>query len=349
MWTDFGISGGTQIGMENVLVIVQLENGYWGYGEAAPLPAFNGETQDGAYAAVHAAVTRLIGKNAASFEELSEQIKSDAENCGSARCALEMALFDVVARARRVAFWNHCLGPYAKSLRTDLTITTGSVEKARDDAARLAKRGFHQMKIKVGGTDLDFDCARIFAAHESAPEIPILLDGNAAFSSRSAMDLLERLKTRGVIPIVFEQPTAKNDLRGLQTVTDESGVLTLADESASSLEEVRALLDERIVGGINVKLMKYGLVEAARILKLCLERKVAIMIGGMVESTLAMSCSACIVRGLGGAASIPFVDLDTPYWEAPGGSPLTGGVTYHDNGTITFEQIENGHGVQLRY
>ncbi|MEK7743410.1 MAG: hypothetical protein AAB578_03400, partial [Elusimicrobiota bacterium] len=48
----FAIAGGTQAAVRNVLVEVRLSDGTSGFGECAPLPAFNGETQAAAPAAV---------------------------------------------------------------------------------------------------------------------------------------------------------------------------------------------------------------------------------------------------------------------------------------------------------
>jgi hypothetical protein len=44
----FGISGGAQATARNVLLALELADGTVGYGEAAPLPACNGETQTAA-------------------------------------------------------------------------------------------------------------------------------------------------------------------------------------------------------------------------------------------------------------------------------------------------------------
>ena len=50
--TPFGISGGAQTAANNVLVALTLADGTCGYGEAAPLPPYNGETQAQALAAL---------------------------------------------------------------------------------------------------------------------------------------------------------------------------------------------------------------------------------------------------------------------------------------------------------
>ena len=69
---------------------------------------------------------------------------------------------------------------------------------------------------------------------------------------------------------------------------------------------------------------------------------IGLMIGGMVESTLAMSMSACFAAGQGG---FTFVDLDTPLFMVD--SPLEGGMRYTKS-RIDLQHIEAGHGVTPR-
>ena len=57
----FGISGGAQEIARNLLVTLELADGTRGYGEAAPFPAYNGETQASALAAVEEARAGVVG------------------------------------------------------------------------------------------------------------------------------------------------------------------------------------------------------------------------------------------------------------------------------------------------
>jgi hypothetical protein len=64
------------------------------------------------------------------------------------------------------------------------------------------------------------------------------------------------------------------------------------------------------------------------------------MIGGNVESILAMTVSACFAAGLGG---FNFADLDTPLFLAS--NPFVGGFALK-GGKISVAHISAGHGVQ---
>ena len=63
------------------------------------------------------------------------------------------------------------------------------------------------------------------------------------------------------------------------------------------------------------------------------------MIGGNVESILAMTVSACFAAGQGG---FQFADLDTPLFLAT--NPFAGGYAL-DGGMISVAHIQAGHGV----
>ena len=73
--TPFGISGGAQAVANNVLVTVELEGGAVGYGEAAPLPPYNGETQADALATLAGARSWLVGRKVADWRALAEEFR----------------------------------------------------------------------------------------------------------------------------------------------------------------------------------------------------------------------------------------------------------------------------------
>ena len=73
---------------------------------------------------------------------------------------------------------------------------------------------------------------------------------------------------------------------------------------------------------INIKLMKSGPVEGARIHALCRERGTRLMVGCMLESRVGMTAAVHFAAGLGG---FEFVDLDPHGGDA---DPFTGGPAF---------------------
>ncbi|HJZ50033.1 MAG TPA: enolase C-terminal domain-like protein, partial [Roseiflexaceae bacterium] len=225
------------------------------------------------------------------------------------------------------------------SLETDMTITTGTVEQAADAARDILARGIRMLKIKVGSGDLTLDVERVTAIAGAAPGAPLILDGNGGFNADKALQLTATLLEHGVRVALLEQPVPTDDWEGMRQVAQWCGIPIAADETAADSSAVLRIVQERAAQVVNIKLMKSGIVEALDIAAVCRSAGLRLMIGGNVESILAMSASACFAAGQGGFA---YVDLDTPLLMAE--NPFDGGMTYQ-GGRIELGHIQAGHGV----
>jgi L-Ala-D/L-Glu epimerase len=338
--TPFGISGGAHAMANNVLVSLTLDNGVTGYGEAAPLPPYNGETQADALKVLNHASTWIIGKDCLDWKNLASEFRSQGGNsCGSAQCAFEMALLDALTKSDGIPLWKF-FGGASTDLETDMTVTTGSPTEAKDAARDILARGINQIKIKVGGPKgTDYDLERLSAIRSVAPTSPLILDGNAGLSREAAKTLVEGLKKRAITPALLEQWLPKNDLEGMGELARYSGWLVAADESVCSKEDAQKIADLKAAQVINIKLMKAGIATALAIASVAKKEGLRLMIGGNVESILAMTVSACFAAGLGGFS---FADLDTPLFLAS--NPFKGGFSLR-GGAISVAHIKAGHGV----
>jgi L-Ala-D/L-Glu epimerase len=336
MRRPFGIAGGVQRVAEIALVTVTLADGTSGFGEAAPFPAFNGETRDGAIEALRAARPSVVGEDARAWRRIAAMVAGTAS--GAARCAIETAVLDALTRRAGLPLWAF-FGGAERSLVTDVTLPIASVDEARAEAAARVAEGFGRLKVKVGG---EADLARILVVHEAAPGAELMLDGNGGLSAEAALDLLADLRGRGILPILFEQPVPGDDLAGLALVARRGGVPVAADESVTSAADVIGVAALGAAQVVNVKPMKSGVAGALDVAIAARAAGLGLMIGGMVETRLAMSLSACLAAGLGGFA---FVDLDTPLFLAE--DPFAGG--YEQRGAVLdVSGIEAGHGAVPR-
>ena len=233
-------------------------------------------------------------------------------------------------------------GGAGSELTTDITIPTGSSEHARRSAGRALSRGFSTLKVKVGGVPLPHDLERLHAISAAAPGARLVLDANESLSADEALELLDALGEAKRNVALFEQPTPAGDLAALRRVREAGGVPVAADESARSATDVAALARERAVDVVNIKIMKSGVVEALDMIAAARALGLGLMIGGMVESGLAMSVSASLAAGSGGFA---YIDLDTPLFMRD--VPLSGGVSW-DGARLSIDTAAPGHGVGVR-
>ena len=109
---------------------------------------------------------------------------------------------------------------------------------------------------------------------------------------------------------LLEQPVPRDDWEGLVKISRLSKIPVCADESVRGLREAaRAIKDGIPV--INVKLMKFGVFQAREIANLARANGVHLMMGGMMESNIAMTAAAHLASGMG---CFKYIDLDTPFF-----------------------------------
>lgn len=336
----FGIATGAQILAQNVLLSLELEGGHTGFGEAAPFPAVSGETQADALATLEAVAPELRGYGGADASELSPDARARLEATPSALAALEMALLDARCRAEGRSLFQH-FGGRVSRLLTDITIPTGGPDAAAEAAERAVAQGFQTLKIKVGGEPFEHDLARLRRVTAVAPSARLLLDANASLSGEHAVELVSGLGAPRSQVVLFEQPCARGDFEGARRVR-AAGLRVAADEDARSLEDLALLHAERAADVINFKLTKSGLSRALAMIAEARRLGFGLMLGGMVETRLAMTFSACIAGGQGGFEEL---DLDTPLFMRD--DRLTGGFVQRGP-VLELGGIASGHGVAPR-
>jgi L-alanine-DL-glutamate epimerase-like enolase superfamily enzyme len=167
--------------------------------------------------------------------------------------------------------------------------------------------------VKVG-KDHDLDLARVLAVKKAAPRAAIVLDANQGFNAAGMLRFLKELRKYKAVPVLVEQPVPREDRDGLRQVTRavrSSGMLVCADESVGSLADAAWAVRAKAVTAINVKFMKSGILEGEAIARLARAAGMELMIGAMMESSLAVTASAHMASGMG---CFKFIDLDTTYF-----------------------------------
>lgn len=344
MREPFAIATGAQTRVRNVLVRLRLEDGTEGYGEAAPFPAFagSGETQSSALAVLRKFAKRLEGRDVVPYLRLFEGLeRADGRGSPSALAAVQTAILDAWTKLHRMPLYRF-FGGASDRVWTDVTIPIVPPERAREAARRIRRMGVGTIKIKVGA-DFEEDLERVRAVHGGAPRARLILDANQGFKRpETALRFLASLGKAGIRPALFEQPVPKEDLRALAEVSRRGGVPVAADESASTPREALRVIQARAAQVINIKFMKSGVWGALQTARIARAGGLGLMIGGMVESHLAMTAAAHFAAGLGGFV---FVDLDTPLFFAR--DPMQG-VRIGRAGLYDLAPVRAGIGVRPR-
>lgn len=337
----FTIASSRLDGVNNVGIRVELDDGSVGWGEAPILPFVTAEDQPLALQMTGQTAQFLQTIPSKSLGELLQQIHFllPGHAFASVRAGVEMAVVDAVAHSVGLPLWQ-IFGGASDSITTDITIPIVCPTEAAELAVKYAQLGFQTLKLKVG-KDLNRDIDVLKAIRNSHPTCSFILDANEGYTASEAIEVLKQLHDMGVIPILFEQPVARDDWDGLGHVSKVArevyGVSVAADESCRSVFDAQKIVQESLADVINIKLAKVGLLGALEIIKLARKAGLVLMIGGMVETRLAMGFSAHLAAGLG---CFRFIDLDTPLLLSQ--DPVIGG--YQVSGPVYRFTNTGGHG-----
>ncbi len=256
---------------ENVLARVADERGRVGWGEAASAPSMTGETVESMAAAVRHLAPFVSGLAAEDFAAVHAEMDWRLYGNHAAKSAIDMALHDLVARARGVPV--HALLGTRRRERIPVLwmLGTGSVEADLREAAEKRGAGFVAYKIKVGGDDPRVDAertARLCAALGAAQLVSA--DANQGWNPEQAIAYVRAVASTAVD--FLEQPVRGDDLAGMARVAAASRVAIGADEGVHGLDDIARHHAARAASGVSLKTIKLGGLGAAREAALLCER-----------------------------------------------------------------------------
>jgi L-alanine-DL-glutamate epimerase-like enolase superfamily enzyme len=111
------------------------------------------------------------------------------------------------------------------------------------------------------------------------------------------------LTEMGVTPVLFEQPVHRDDWDGLRHISkvakEKYNVSVAADESCRSLLDAVKIIEGSMAHVINIKLAKLGVLGALDVIDIARRNDFQLMIGGMVETRLAMGFAGHLAAGMG--------------------------------------------------
>lgn len=204
------------------------EDGLSGYGEAAPLPGYDGPDAGVVLRALrtYVGVVARAGERAQSGVRVLEACRRAAD-VPQALAAIDLALWDRAGRraGRPVA----ALLTDVPAAKVPVNATIAATDRAGVAAqvAEAARAGFECVKLKVGVGD---DAGRVAAARAAAgPGIALRLDANGAWDVAQAVRTIEALAPAGLE--LVEEPA--RGLRAVRAVRERVAVRIAIDETAA--------------------------------------------------------------------------------------------------------------------
>lgn len=285
----FRIARGASDSRLNVLVELE-QDGRLGRGEAAPILRY-GEDQSSATAAVR----RMAGRLGDARHFASAAREAAVAGQAAAEAAVDIALHDLAAQRCGVPLYELLGLDPARVPATSFTIGIDSpevvAEKVREASA------YEVLKIKLGGPN----DREMLAAVRDTTRQRLRVDANEGWTPETALERLEWLAGLGVEFV--EQPLPAAMLAETRELRKRSPLPFFADESIHRAADIPRLAGA--FDGINIKLMKCGgLAEALRMIAVARAHGLGVMLGCMIESSVAITAAAHI------SSLVDHADLD---------------------------------------
>jgi len=279
---------------DNVLACIERD-GVGGWREAAPNVRY-GETAEQTVAALNQAQALVEAGDWFHYVEMRAQWERAIPAQACACAALDMAVLDWVGRRLGVPLYRLLgLDPRGAAV-TSFSIGIDTPEVVREKVKEAA--AFPILKIKVG---LDNDAA-ILEAVRQVTDRPLRVDANEAWKEKEvALEKIHWLQGLGVE--LIEQPMPAAMLDEAAWLRDRVDIPIIADEAVQRASDIPRLAGT--CDGINIKLMKAGgIQEAVRMIHVARALGLKVMLGCMIETSVALSAAAHLTP------LVDYADLD---------------------------------------
>ncbi|MDR2750551.1 MAG: dipeptide epimerase [Clostridiales bacterium] len=318
---EFRISLGAVANFEAVFVKVITDEGLFGYGEASPFAYVTGETCETVIDAISYISKALTGLDPFSIEAIHRTMDRVTARNGSAKAAIDIALYDIMSKAAGVPLYKF-LGGSQSNVETDMTISIDDPQIMGQEAKDLSNSGFRMLKIKAGG-NREADLEAIDLIRKNAPNAHLKIDANQGWKPAQALEMARAYEKYGVQSI--EQPVPAWDLDGLAYVRRHSPIPIMADESCFTPQDAFKIAKLEAADIINIKLMKCGgIYRALQICSVAESAGIPCMVGCMMESRIAIAAGAALVAS---HPNIILADLDS-FVELENKNLATGGFEF---------------------
>jgi len=318
----FTIATGTMEYAQNTLIRIHTDAGYYGVGECSAFPMIVGETQATCFEMARDFAACWKGREALDIERRMQELHDLTAFNATIKSAFDMALHDLAAKAAGEPLYRY-LGGHKRPLETDLTIGIDTPEKMAQTAAKFIADGVRIIKIKLGKNGPE-DVERVRRIRAAVgPDIILRIDANQGWDFETGRQTLQAM---GPLNIQFcEQPMRYWNDHRLPELRQLSPVKIMADESVFDHHDAKRLIAADACDYVNIKFAKSGgILEATRINTVCELNNISCMMGGMLESRVALSAFAHFALA---HDNILFHDMDTCLLGHTA-DPVTGGVKY---------------------
>jgi len=280
--SPFATSFGVETDRPCIIATVRGDGGV-GYGEcvAGDGPWYSYETIGGAWLVLRDyLVPRLLGADVSDPTTVWD-LFAPIRGHNMAKAALEMACWDLVARARGLPLARLLGGERDRVVAGVSVGIQASPDALVDLVGRYRADGYGRVKLKIApGRDYSY----VAAVRAAYPDALLQVDANSAYTLAD-IEIFRRMD--GLDLLLIEQPLGPDDIVDHAALQRELRTPLCLDESIHAPDDARHALDLGSCRIINIKPGRVGGHRRSRdIHDLCRGRAVPVWCGGMLETNI---------------------------------------------------------------
>lgn len=274
--TSFGVTQDRRILLAEVMA-----EGTHGWGEITTVesPSYNSETTETAWHIVSDFIApRLVGQTVTRAEEVPELL-AGIRGHYMAKAGVENAIWDIESQQQGTPLWK-LLGGTKQEIACGVSLGIRETPDALVNKVEEELRsGYQRIKLKIKpGKDLEF----VAAVRRRFPRILLSVDANSAYRLEDS-DHLKKLDEFDLLMI--EQPLEWDDIHSHVRLQQKLRTAICLDECINNERHALGAIESGACRIINIKLGRVGGHTSARkVHDVCLEYRVPVWCGGMLES-----------------------------------------------------------------
>ena len=289
----FGISRSSHSFYDIVFVYLE-HNGIIGRGEAAPSNRYN-ESTDRILSVLNSGIT--APDKIDDIHDFFNHFSAQCDNIKALEVAFSMATLDLWCQIEDTTVYDFFDADPTGTPQTSFTISIGDIDLIPQKIQDADP--YNILKVKLG-TGLKNDKQIIDLIRRETDKV-IRVDANEGWDLDTGIEMSFWLADNNVEFI--EQPFHSTNLSDTSKLKDKSPLPIIADENSINSSDIPNI--ENVFDGINIKLMKCGsLFEAKKMIEMARERDMKIMLGCMIESSIAITAAAHL------SPLVDYADLD---------------------------------------
>jgi L-alanine-DL-glutamate epimerase-like enolase superfamily enzyme len=303
----FTIATGTMRFAQNIFIRANTTASITGVGECSAFPMIAGETQDTCFVLAKNFAELWLKKDALDKQSRLAELDDFVAANHTIKSAFDMLLYDLAAKQQGMPLYRYLGGKYFEP-ESDLTIGIGTAEKMAEQAIDFVNnKQARILKVKLGKQPEE-DIRRMQLIRKAVgPEIGLRIDANQGWDFEGAVMALTGMQH---LDIQFcEQPMRRWMDDKMPSLRRISSIPIMADESVFDHHDAERMIRNLACDAINIKLSKAGGIhEALKIHEVCKAANIPNMMGGMLESRLALSAKVHLALA---CPNIKYFDMDT--------------------------------------